>query len=101
MSATQNAMILEHLKCHGSITVHEAQELYAVERLSARIDNLKKAGITGITTIMVKGINRFGEKVRFGRYVYTNTEPNKDECPECSSTTINGKCPICYPRRLV
>jgi hypothetical protein len=91
-------MILEHLKVHGSITQDEAKELYGVGRLSARMGNLKKDGVP-FDCILVEGLNRFGEKVRFGKYIYLGSV--KDSCPECGSFAPTGECPICAPARRI
>lgn len=64
---TQNKMILEHLKVHGSITGPQAVELFGCYRLSARIYDLKEAGHK-IESVMMDGINRFGARTHFARY---------------------------------
>lgn len=94
--ASQRAMIKEHLEVHGSITQDEAKSLYAIGRLSARIGEMHD-DMPGIVTVMVKGLNRFGEKCRFGKYVYTGEV--KGSCAECGSFAPNNVCPSCAPRR--
>ena len=64
---TQCDRILEHFHNYGSITSGEANQLYGIERLSARVYNLRKMGYT-IGTKTEHGVNRFGEKTRFTRY---------------------------------
>lgn len=68
---TQNKMILEHLKVHGSIIGPQAVELFGCYRLSARIYDLKAAGYK-ITSIRMYGINRFGARTQFARYTLDN-----------------------------
>lgn len=67
MKATQNAMILEHMKSHNGITTMEAYELYGVTRLSARIWDLRHEGhaIRGESRV---GVNRYGKKVSYYEY---------------------------------
>ena len=65
--------VLEYLKKGNSITQKEASELWGCERLGARICelrsriDLKEQGYE-IVTAMVESVNRYGERVRFGRY---------------------------------
>ena len=42
MKGTQNEMILQHIRTHGSITTMEAFQKYGVTRLSGRIWELRK-----------------------------------------------------------
>jgi len=91
-------MVKEHLLVHGSITQDEAKSLYAIGRLSARIKEMHD-DMPGIVTVMVKGLNRFGEKIRFGKYVYTGEM--KASCPECGCFSTNSVCPICAPQRIM
>ena len=65
---TQSKMILEYLKANGSITQQQAIELFGCYRLGARIYDLKAAGHK-ITSVMMDGINRFGARTHFARYV--------------------------------
>ena len=66
---TQDELIKNHLKEHGSITSMEAFELYGCTRLSARIWNLrhkyKGLKIVGEST---KSKNRYGKNVHFSTY---------------------------------
>ena len=59
--------LLRHLTDFGSITPMEAYEDYGIMRLSARIADLKDSGHV-ITTEMVEGKNRDGDRVRYARY---------------------------------
>lgn len=63
----QKDKIFNHLDRFGSITQKEAFELYAITRLGARIYELREAGLV-IDMIYETGVNRFGEKTRYGRY---------------------------------
>ena len=60
--------ILDHLKKHRTLTSMEAFELYGITRLSARIKELREMGYN-IVTLMVDDTNRYGEIVRYGKYV--------------------------------
>ena len=65
--------VLEYLKKGNSITQKEASELWGCERLGARICelrsrvDLKEQGLE-IVTEMDEMTNRYGERVRYGRY---------------------------------
>ena len=61
-------MILEYLRANGSITQQQAVDLFGCYRLSARIYDLRAAGHK-ITAVMMDGINRFGARTHFARYV--------------------------------
>ena len=61
--------ILNHLEKHSSLTSMEAFQLYGVTRLAARIKELRDAGYD-IKTLMFESVNRYGESVRFAKYVY-------------------------------
>ena len=63
----QNSRVLEHLRDHGSISQKQANELYGVTRLGARIYDLKELGYK-ITRELVTGFNRYGEKTRYAVY---------------------------------
>lgn len=64
---TQNELILDHLRKHGSITQAEAVERFGCYRLGARIWDLKKRGIKIGRSIQC-GQNRYGERVVYARY---------------------------------
>jgi len=63
---TQCEMILEHIQKHGSITDMEAFQL-GICRLSGRIFDLREKGYN-IHTEMIKGKNRHGKKIKYGKY---------------------------------
>ena len=67
--------IVDHLKKHGYITSVEAFQYFGITRLAARIKELRDSGYN-IDTVMLKGINRYGEEVRFAKYVWKG---NNDE----------------------
>lgn len=64
----QRERIARHLRDFGSITGMEAISEYGIMHLASRIDELRKGGMP-IRTEMVKGVNRYGEKTAYGRYV--------------------------------
>ncbi len=64
---SQEAVILKHLREHGSISQREAYEQYGIMRLAARIARLRGYGNT-ISAVMEYGENRFGQDVRYARY---------------------------------
>lgn len=63
--------IIEYMKTHGGITSQDAFRDLGITRLSARIKELRERGYI-ITTLMIDGENRYGESVRYGRYVLRN-----------------------------
>lgn len=64
----QKVRVLQHLKTHGSLTSMEAFENYGVTRLAAVIFDLRKLG-HDIVTLDMDGSNRYGEPVRYAKYV--------------------------------
>jgi hypothetical protein len=64
---TQKKKILRHMETFGSIDPVQALQEYGVFRLAARIEELRQEYV--IDTHLVKTVNRFGEEVRYGRYV--------------------------------
>ena len=64
---TQCSKILEHIRCYGSITPREAEDLYGVMRLASRINDLRRFGHE-ITSEIVDRKNRDGSRVRYAVY---------------------------------
>lgn len=65
---TLKSSILRHLKEFKSITSFEAFEEYGTTRLSAFIFELRKSH--NIADEVVEKTNRFGQKIRFKKYLY-------------------------------
>ena len=65
---SQVDMIYEHLKAYGYITSWEAIKEYGCTRLSAVIYLLRKEGYK-IISEKEQGINRFGRKVNWSKYI--------------------------------
>lgn len=63
----QTDRVLNHMEKVGPITGKEAMDLYGIQRLGARIWELKRAGVD-IRSTMVEGKNRFGDTVHFKQY---------------------------------
>jgi hypothetical protein len=61
-------MVLEHLKTYGSITPLEAQELYGIMRLGARIWDLRHDSGVKIKKETKRSKNRYGASVHFASY---------------------------------
>lgn len=59
--------IIEYMKEHNGITSQDAFKDLGITRLSARIKELREIGYN-ISTIMVDGINRYSEPIRYGLY---------------------------------
>lgn len=64
---TQCDRILRHLKDYGSITAMEAMYEYGIQRLAARIADLRAQGIVIVSEI-VTGKNRYGEATHYSVY---------------------------------
>ena len=64
---TQKEMILDYMVIHGSITALEASKKLGVQRLAARIWDLRHDGQV-IASESEQGINRYGRPVRYDRY---------------------------------
>ena len=60
-------LILYHMLLCGGITSWEANKEYGIQRLSARIYDLKKDGLI-ITSETIYARNRFGWPVRYSKY---------------------------------
>lgn len=77
--ANQCNRVLAWLEEHGSITDNEARDHLGINRVGARVWDLKwKRGIP-IITKMEKGVNRFGEKVKYGVYVLVDKGDKHEE----------------------
>lgn len=63
----QKDRILRHLEDQGSITQREADDLYGITRLGARIWDLKHDGYN-IVTERETSVNRYGDKTAYARY---------------------------------
>jgi hypothetical protein len=46
---TQNERLIQHITDYGSVSPLEARHVYGIERLAARIDELRKLGIDIVT----------------------------------------------------
>lgn len=78
--------VLRHMNDYGGITQAEATARYGVTRLSARIYDLRAAGIR-INSKPTAGTNRYGEPVHFSRYSLADEKP---EIIIGSATTTGG-----------
>lgn len=67
------ARLLNYLKTNHTITSMEAFQLFGLTRLSARIFELRQMGYK-IDTILIDDVNRYGEPVRYAKYVYKGKE---------------------------
>ena len=73
---SQTNLVLLHLKRYGSITSTDAFMLYGCTRLASIIYNLRSRG-HNIETIDEQGVNRFGTKCRYARYVAVRKDSNE------------------------
>lgn len=60
--------IITYMLKNGGITSKNAYDDLGITRLSARIKELREMGYD-IDTLMIDGKNRYGESVRYGKYV--------------------------------
>lgn len=67
MYATQNNIVLNHMRTHGKITQRDAMKEYGIMRLGARIFELREKGYK-ITRDMESGLNRYGKPVYYAAY---------------------------------
>ena len=74
-SAKQMLRVLTYFEEYGSVTRYEAMQDIGVANITAVISKLRKAGYN-IVTETVKAKNRYGEPVRYARYVYKGKEEN-------------------------
>lgn len=67
MNTNQCQLILHHLKTYGSISPLEAISEYGIQRLAARISDLRAMGYT-IVAETKTGKNRYGKPTHFAVY---------------------------------
>ena len=65
--ANDRELILMHMQKYGSITQEDADEMYGIKRLSARICELREMGYA-IKTDMISCRNRRGRISNFAKY---------------------------------
>lgn len=63
----QTEMVLQHMMKYGPISGRIARDMYGIERLGARIWDLKQAGFD-IRDGWVHGKNRFGVETHWKEY---------------------------------
>ena len=64
---SQESRILAYMEKNGSITAMDAMNDLGVMRLASRVHDLKDRGHE-IVTVMVEGVNRYGEPTKYARY---------------------------------
>lgn len=64
---TQNARIIQYLEEVGSITPMEAFSELGITKLSTRIGEIERTGVS-ISRQFVEGKSRYGDKMRYMRY---------------------------------
>jgi len=78
---SKTEIIKQHFLTYGTITDNQAHDLYGVNRLSQHVFTLRrlKNKPMNILTIWHDGIDRFGNKCRYGEYKFLGfIEENKD-----------------------
>lgn len=86
---TQNEMVLNHLCKYGSITPKDAEELYGIMRLGARIYDLKQSGHS-VQTKMESSKNRFGVTVSYARYYLKEVQNSGKGVHEGREDSVSG-----------
>ena len=71
--ASQCELVLDHLRNHGSISHREAESLYGIARLAARINDLTRMGVS-IRRETVQGRNRYGKTTHYARYFLSEVD---------------------------
>ena len=71
----QGQRIVQFCKEFGSITAWQAMKELGVMRLASRIHELRSK--YNITDVWVDDINRYGDKIRYKRYVILGTLTKK------------------------
>lgn len=69
--------IIAYMKVHNGITSMDAFRDLGITRLSARVKELRDMGYD-IVTLMIDSENRYGEAVRYGKYILKG-EPDGNE----------------------
>ena len=64
---TQSERVLRHLEERGGLTQKEASDAYGIERLGARVYDLRCAGHP-IMKVMEAVKNRYGDTTNYARY---------------------------------
>lgn len=67
MYATQNNIVLNHLRTRGKLTQRQAMKEYGIMRLGARIYDLREHGYN-IVKDMETSKNRYGKRVCYAAY---------------------------------
>lgn len=73
----QKNRVLEWLRIHGTLDPNTSLHKLSVYRLSEVVRKLRSEG-HAIETVMVHGLNQFGEKTRYGVYHYHGTKESTD-----------------------
>lgn len=69
----QTTEVLKYLQSGKYLTQDIAGKLFGTQRLGAIIFNLRKRG-HDIRTVMIDGKTRYGDTVKFAKYIYVNEE---------------------------
>ncbi len=69
----QYMRVLDYMRTHGGITQNEATKYIGCSDVAGAVYKLKKHGYT-ITSVWIKGANRYGEQTRFKRYSIAEQE---------------------------
>lgn len=95
---TQVERILEYIKTFGSISTLEAFRDLGITKLTTRVSEMRRAGIT-IIGKPESAKNRYGEKCRFYRYSLPKEDDNICVC--CGNIIPEGRmvCPTCEVTR--
>lgn len=73
MRKSQRTEVLKYLRQHKSITAEKAFERFGVTRIGSVIADLRSQGVL-IETVMIDSTNRYGNPIKYGKYVYRGVE---------------------------
>ena len=96
---TQSERVLRHLEERGGLTQKEASDAYGIERLGARVYDLRCAGHP-ITKVMEAGKNRYGDTTHYARYFLKKAPLPGEEDPN-SVMENKSKASMAQKGRLV
>lgn len=96
---TQSERVLRHLEERGGLTQREASDAYGIERLGARILELRQAGYP-IVTVTEAGKNRYGDTTHYARY-FLKKAPLPGEEDPISGMENKSKASMAQKGRLV
>lgn len=91
---TQNSLVLDWMREHGSITSRDAVMELGIQRLAARIHELRASGID-IRGRTESGVNRYGKAVTYSRYWIADDEKKNKKKAILCGIDVPESCEEC------